>query len=130
MIFFSLLVNTIPNPYQESRKKKQRYSIHTFTSIYNNKTPAFFLKMAIYFMNTSPSTITLPPTSLNQAHHTQQSSPFLEPLLLSRSQNIASLFREQNNNQHQIIKLTFIGTVFHPSNQRQRQIQSIDIIRR
>ncbi len=47
------------------------------------------LTMVIHFTNTSPWMITLPPTSSNRSHHTQQLSPFLEPLQLSTSRNIA-----------------------------------------
>ena len=88
----------------------------------------FFLKMAINVMNTPPSMITLPPTSLIWSHHTQQSRPFLEPLPLSRSRNIASPFGSKTTTIRNI-KLSS-ETVFHPSNQRRRQIQSIGINRR
>ena len=58
----------------------------------NNKNSVFFLKMMIHVTNTYPSIITLPPTSLNSVHHTQQSFPFLDLLSLSRTQNIFPLF--------------------------------------
>ena len=51
------------------------------------------LTMVIHFTNTSPWMITLPQTLSNQSHHTQQLSPFLEPLQLSTSSNIACLFQ-------------------------------------
>ena len=89
----------------------------TYILVINTIKNVFFkMKMVILFTKTSHSTITLSPTSLlNRAYHTRQSSPFPEPLPLSRSRNITWQFREWNNNlQRQIITLSFIGNSLSP----------------
>ena len=73
------------------------------------------LTMVIRFTNTSPWMITLPPTSSNRSHHTQQLSPFLEPLQLSTSRNIACPFqRVKPNSQHHFFPLVIIGNSISP----------------
>ena len=103
-----MLKNEAKNTYLESFygvkeyvEKKLKNNIHTCTCTghtyrlqYNPRqlTNNNILTMVIHFTNTSPWMITLPPTSSNRSHHTQQLSPFLEPLQLSTSRNIACPF--------------------------------------
>ena len=66
VVFFShnLLVNTRTVLYYETRKEYNPYILLVNTTL-------FFLKMVVHRKTTSPSIITLTPTSLNWSHHTQ-----------------------------------------------------------
>ena len=85
--------------------------------------------MAIHFRNTSPSMITLPFTSLNQAFYTQQSSPYvLNHNYCLEVKILLGWITEWNNNlKHHFTPLSSMETVFNPLNWRQNKIQSIGI---